>query len=119
MGYRQALGKEGEDRALTYLQGLGYEIQAVNWRCRSGELDIVACYKEQLIVVEVKTRTTLEYGTPQDAIDDRKIQSIIKVTQAYLAQSDCDYEVRFDIITLYKQGGTWDLEHLEDAFYFF
>ena len=101
MATHNDLGKEGEQQALTYLKHKGYEILDVNWRGRRGELDIVALFANRLVIVEVKTRTSLNHGEPQICSNNRL------------------EEARFDIIGVYKHRDTWELNHIEDAFYYF
>lgn len=64
MFYKKNLGQEGEKIAIKYLQRLGYTIIEQNFRCKSGEIDIIAKEKEQIIFIEVKTRTSNRYGEP-------------------------------------------------------
>lgn len=72
MAAKDELGRAGETRAAVHLHSLGYEILDRNWRSREGELDLVATRERELAIVEVKTRRSLEYGHPFEAIDERK-----------------------------------------------
>lgn len=72
----QQIGRFGEELAKCYLENLGYRIVKCNWRCRFGEVDIIAQFKGVLYFVEVKTRTKLTSGYPKDAIDYQKLDKL-------------------------------------------
>ena len=72
-----------------------------------------------LAVVEVKTRSSLEFGLPQEFVKPKKIQLLVKAINEYVTQKDLDTEVRFDIIAIHKENSEFVIEHIEDAFYFF
>lgn len=84
---------------------------------RKKELDIVAEYRNELIVIEVKTRKNTRFGNPEDAVTDKKIRRIIASTDAYLRKFSVDLPVRFDIITLVGEKTPFTIEHIEEAFY--
>lgn len=117
MAIHNALGKEGEEVAAAYLVQKGYVIRHRNWRSGRKELDIVAQQGEELVVVEVKTRRNTDYGTPEEAVTEKKIRSIVTSTDAYLRQHSLDLPVRFDIITIVGQQPPFAIEHIEEAFY--
>lgn len=83
---------------------------------REKELDIVAEYRNELIVIEVKTRKNTRFGNPEDAVTDKKIRRIIASTDAYLRKFSVDLPVRFDIITLVGEKAPFTIEHIEEAF---
>lgn len=116
MATHNDIGKEGELRALAFLKEKGYAILHVNWRGKSGELDIVGLFEKRLIVVEVKTRTSLSHGEPQFFVDHNKIKKILKTTNEYIYEYNCLEEPRFDIIAIYKNKDDWSFNHIEDAF---
>lgn len=95
-------GKKGEDIAQKYLQSLGYKILETNWHySKNAEIDIIAQDKETLVFVEVKTRTSLNYGHPFEAITKNKIQKINSAILAYLQRSIKNYNsYRFDGIAI-------------------
>jgi putative endonuclease len=70
-------------------------------------------------VVEVKTRSSLDFGLPQDFVNPKKIQLLVKAINEYVISNDLDLDVRFDIMAIYKEGQHFKIEHLEDAFYHF
>lgn len=117
MAKHNKTGKEGEIEARRFLQKKGYAILHENWRFGHYELDIVAQKDDQLIIVEVKTRTSSEFEAPEDAVNISKIRRIIYATDEYLQQFDIDLPVRFDIISIYKNDGNYLIDHIEDAFY--
>jgi putative endonuclease len=117
MAEHNSLGKTGEDAAVEYLIGQGYQILHRNWRKGSYELDVVACTAEELVVVEVKTRSCNFYSDPEDAVTNRKISHIISATDLYIKLFNIDLPVRFDIIAIIGHAPTFEIDHIEDAFY--
>lgn len=117
---RKQLGAAGERHAELYLEEAGYRIIARNWRCRSGEIDLIAREGDILVVVEVRTRSSkARFGTPQESIDARKQQQVMETAQVYLYQQRLhNYQVRFDVISVFtdKQGNMKDIEHIRCAF---
>lgn len=115
---RIELGRTGEALASKYLRRHGYKIIEQNHKTRSGEIDIIAKNKEVLAFIEVKTRKTLDYGLPQEAVDIRKQRQISRVALEYLARKNIqDVDCRFDIVAI-----TWlknqkpQIELIKDAF---
>ena len=116
MAGHNELGKYGETEAASYLEAQGYTIRHRNWRSGKKELDLVAEKDGILIVVEVKTRKNQKYGLPEEAVNERKIRSIVASTDAYLRKFNLDLPVRFDIITLTGNEPSFHIEHICDAF---
>lgn len=116
MAGHNELGRNGEAEAAAYLEAQGYIIRHRNWRSGKKELDLVAEKDGVLVVVEVKTRRNLEYGLPEDAVDERKIRRIVSSTDTYLRTFGLDLPVRFDIITLTGTQAPFHLKHIRDAF---
>ena len=96
--YRQSIGKQGEIKAKNYLKRRGYQILECNYRTKAGEIDLIAKEKDCLVFVEVKTRTTEEYGTPAEAVSFYKQQHMVKSAQYYLVRHGGECECRFDVI---------------------
>ena len=123
MAEHNELGKKGEELAVKYLQDDGYEILDRNWTFQKAEIDIIAQKENYLAIVEVKTRSSLDFGDPQDFVKPKKIQLLIKAVNTYINDREMDFEdtieVRFDIIAIHKTGETFAIEHLTDAFYHF
>lgn len=114
---RLSLGRCGEDAAVAYLSSHGYKIIARNHRTPVGEIDIIAHYAKILVFTEVKTRRSLAYGAPQDAVGPRKQRQIIRSAQWYLSTvQHRGMQPRFDVIAiLYLPDGP-KIEHIVDAF---
>jgi putative endonuclease len=81
---RKHLGKKGEDLALTYLKKKGYRFVDRNFSCPFGEIDLIVKDKNTLVFVEVKTRWSQKFGSPEEAVTPRKLQSIIKTAQFFV-----------------------------------
>ena len=119
MAEHNELGKLGEELAVEFLQKEGYEILEKNWVFQKAEVDIIAKKENILAIVEVKTRSSLDFGLPQDFVKPKKIQLLVKAVNEYVVSNNLDIEVRFDIIAVHKEGKTFAIEHLIDAFYHF
>lgn len=102
---------------MQLLQGKGYTVLEKNWRHRHLEIDIIARHGQQLVIVEVKTRASADFGNPEGFVDVKKQQLLIRATHAYIEEKDIDLETRFDIISVLDSGGEPQLSHIEGAFY--
>lgn len=111
------LGKEGEKLALSHLIKLGYKILEVNWIFNHKEIDIIAKYNDEIVFVEVKTRTSLAFELPQEAVTPKKMKNLVYAADIYLNLHELPNESRFDIITVYAKDHPKILEHIEAAFY--
>ncbi|MCF6129667.1 YraN family protein [Flavobacterium sp. AS60] len=119
MAEHNELGKFGEELAVEFLQKNGYAIMETNWTFQKAEIDIIAQKDNIVAAVEVKTRSRIDFGLPQDFVKPKKIQLLVKAVNEYIVSNDLDAEVRFDIIAIYKEEKTYKIEHIEDAFYHF
>ena len=119
MAEHNELGKLGEEMAVEFLQKEGYTILEANWTFQKAEIDIIAKKGDILAIIEVKTRSSLDFGLPQDFVKPKKIQLLIKEVDAFVNERNLDIEVRFDIIAIHKEGKSFVIEHLIDAFYHF
>ena len=119
MAEHNELGKQGEALAIEFLQQKGYEILETNWTFQKAEIDIIAQKDSVLAIVEVKTRSSIDFGLPQDFVTPKKIQLLVKAVNEYVIAKDLEVEVRFDIIAIHKDGTEHHLEHIEEAFYYF
>ncbi len=116
MGNNISKGKLGELTALKYLTTNGYKILNTNYKTKIGEIDIIALYNNLLVVLEVKTRTSLNHGYPYEAVNQRKQNKIIMVSQIYMKEKGFkDIQVRFDIIEVYLTKSI-KINHIENAF---
>jgi putative endonuclease len=117
MAEHNITGFEGERAAARYLQHKGYKVLEMNWRYLNTELDIVSEKDGLLVVTEVKTRTSADFGEPEIAVNTRKQKNLVTAANAYVIQNNLDMEVRFDIISVLLGGVTPEIRHIEDAFY--
>ena len=98
---RRSLGKKGEDLAVSRLKALKYKIVERNYKCRLGEIDVIAREKDTLVFIEVKTRATVDFGGPAAAVNDRKQRQLSKVALTYLNQKSLsDIPARFDVVSV-------------------
>ena len=119
MAQHNELGKLGEELAVAFLEKDGYAILETNWTFQKAEIDIIAQKENILAVVEVKTRSSLDFGLPQEFVKPKKIQLLVKAINEYVTQNDLDVEVRFDIVAIHKENTEFVIEHIEEAFYYF
>lgn len=123
MAEHNDLGKKGEELAVEYLLKEGYKILDRNWTFQKAEIDIIAQKESILAIVEVKTRSSLDFGAPQDFVKPKKIQLLIKAVNAYINDREKDFcddlNIRFDIVAIHKNGESFAIEHFTDAFYHF
>ena len=111
------IGKWGEDRAVRYLKKRGYRIMCRNYRRRNGEVDVVARDGACWVFVEVKTRSSLSYGTPAEAVTSKKILAMQRTALAYLQKAgEADAPMRFDVIEVFRADGKWKITHIPSAF---
>src|SRR5262245_58211166 len=114
---RQAVGKAGEEAAVQYLRQHGYRILERNYRCRFGEIDLIARDGSMLAFVEVKTRRSQKYGSPAAAVTFQKQRHLIKASQTYLMQKKKTHELcRFDVVTVEMEAQQPHIELIKDAF---
>ena len=109
-------GKEGELLARRHLEEQGFAIVETNWRRGKHEVDIIA-YREGLIVfAEVKTRSNLGFGNPEEFVDHEKQRAYVRMANAYVIKHQREEEVRFDIISVVMTANSYRIEHIEGAF---
>lgn len=109
-------GQSGEQEAGHYLTSKGFTIIHTNWRYKKEEVDLIVENEEYLVFVEVKTRTTEDFGSPEEFVSRKKQLHLIKAANAYIEENDIDKEARFDIIAVILQP-QFKIIHLEEAFY--
>ncbi|WP_020418158.1 YraN family protein [Amycolatopsis sp. ATCC 39116] len=112
------LGRRGEDIAARHLQKLGFVVLARNWRCRQGELDLIATNGRTLVICEVKTRTRESFGDPAEAVTEDKVARIRRLAGQWLSIHRVGWcRVRFDVIAVYADGdGEPRVRHIPGAF---
>lgn len=112
----KALGKAGEGQAALFLQKAGLVIVERNFRTRSGEIDLIARDKKELVFVEVKTRSGTAFGSALEAVDARKCRQIVRVATEYLVKNGgFDQPARFDVIGILLADPI-HIEHIKNAF---
>lgn len=119
MSEHYELGKKGEQLAVDYLTKEGYKIEERNWRFQKAEIDIIASKQQTIISVEVKTRSSKDFGKPQDFVNSKKIKLMVLAMNEYVLMENLDIEVRFDIIAITKIKEEFDINHIKDAFLYF
>ncbi len=109
-------GKKGEALAVRFLTSKGYTILETNWRNNHKEIDIIAMDRDELVIVEVKTRSTDYFGFPDEFVDAAKQKNLISAAQAYIDKTDMDAGVRYDIVSVILTGTSHTIHHITDAF---
>lgn len=113
----KSAGNRGEAAAARYLRGKGYGLLASQWRCRFGEIDLVARNPEGLLCfVEVKLRSNLRLGLPREYVDGRKQARLRSAAALYMSVKGLDEPARFDVAEVYDEDGALRVEYLENAF---
>ena len=113
-------GKLAEELAENFLVEKNYKILAKNYRYLKAEIDIIAQFENQIVIVEVKARATDAFMLPQEAINKKKIRLIVSAANEFLETNNIDLETRFDVISvLTSEKGKLEITHIENAFYAF
>lgn len=111
---RHILGKRGEDEAVKYLENKGYKVIERNFLCRQGEIDVIALDNDYIVFVEIKARTSTDYGLPSESVTKRKIKHITKAIQYYLYKRNLEKEnIRIDVIEMYANGDKFNINHIK------
>jgi putative endonuclease len=99
---RTETARRGEDAAAAYLERIGMTIEARNWRCQSGEVDIIARDETEIVFVEVKTRRSERAGTAEEAVSATKQRRVSRLAQAYMRETGepATAAVRFDVVAI-------------------
>ncbi|SDJ17095.1 putative endonuclease [Frankineae bacterium MT45] len=123
MRAKNAIGRYGEDVAVRHLQDAGLQILERNWRCRAGEIDIVALDGETIVFCEVKTRSGVGFGTPLESVTAVKAARIRRLAVQWLSDRRAADELqrhcalRFDVVAVLRSGrGAADVTHVTAAF---
>ncbi len=111
-------GRKAEALAIEYLQSKGYEIITQNYRYKKAEIDLIVKKENFIVFVEVKYRTSVSYGLPEEMVGKEQSQRIIQAADYYLFSTNTSHNPRFDIVAITEQIlGQTQILHLEDAFY--
>lgn len=119
MAAHNELGRTGEKIAFEFLSQRGYYIREQNWRFQRAEIDIIAEKDDQMVMIEVKTRSSRHFGDPQEFVSKQKIKFLKKAANNYVISKKINKEIRFDIIAIIKNSEKVSIEHLKDAFHLF
>lgn len=117
MAESHSLGKRGENIALNHLLSKGYSILERNWTAGRKEIDIIAEDDRNIVFVEVKTRTIDFQLHPREAVSVPKQRNMIYAAQTYIERRMPGKDARFDIISVVVNGRSFQVEHIQDAFY--
>lgn len=116
---RQALGRAGEEMAERYLTRQGFKIIVRNFRCRLGEIDLIALDNGVLVFVEVKTWAGDALGSPLESVHARKQKRMMRAAAFYLSRHGLHgVDARFDVVGIAMRGGAPEIEHITNAFDF-
>ena len=116
MSEKNELGKKGEELATEMLVKKGFKILHRNWHYSHKEIDIVAKDKNELVIVEVKSRTEDAWEEPWQAISNKKIRFLADATEAYIEKYNIEEEVRFDVVSIVFKDSKPVIEHILNAF---
>jgi len=120
MGRNNIVGAWGESLAAEYLKKKKYTVLACGYRCRFGEIDLIASNREYLVFVEVKLRKNDKFADAREFVDYHKQNRIRTTAEIYLSQNPTDLQPRFDVIEIYAPQGVEtkkpQIQHLEGAF---
>jgi putative endonuclease len=112
------IGAKGEQVAVDFLQKKGYKIINRNWRSGKKEIDIVATLKDTLVFLEIKTRSNLDFGFPEESVTKAKQKFLKQAAEAYVAANPGHEYIRFDIVSIVMVGdNVKEIVHFEEAFY--
>ena len=117
MAKHNLTGNAGESLAAEYFIKNGYEILHKNWRHKHWEVDIIASRNSMLHFIEVKTRTSLKFGYPEENIDTKKIRFLINASEEYLYQNPQWQRIQFDVLSInIKEDEVADYFLIEDVY---
>lgn len=117
MAQHNDTGKTGEEQAARFLAENGYEVLTRNYRHQHAEIDLIAQKGKLLIFVEVKTRTNLSFGNPEEFVSYEKTKLIMKAAEHYIFATDWQHDIRFDVVSVAVASNRVQIRHIEDAFY--
>lgn len=115
---KEKAGLLGEVYAARKLREKGYDIYTANYRCRFGEVDIIAADDKYIIFTEVKTRSPGAIALPREWVDERKQERLVKTAALYLQKNPVDLQPRFDVVEVYldKEHNVERMNHIKNAF---
>ena len=113
----QKLGREGEAAARQYLEQNGYQVLETNWRHLKYEIDIIAQNGDTIVFIEVKTRSTDEFGEPETFVSPRQQRFLVTAADFYIQEREIELNARFDILALLPNNASFIIKHIPEAFY--
>ncbi len=117
LNFKKRIGNKGESIAEEYLKQKGYKIIQRNYRCRFGEIDIIAKDGNTVVFTEVRTKQNNNFGSPQESITPAKIEKISKASLSFIQEKKmAGFSYRFDLIAITFSQGRQNIEHIENAF---
>lgn len=120
MAIHNDIGRDGELEAIKFLLQNGYEILDQNWVAGKAEVDIIAYKLNTIIFIEVKTRSSLAFGKPEEFVSTEKQRLLTNAAQTYIEVMEFEGEIRFDIISvILTKEKRFNINHIEDAFWFY
>ena len=108
-------GLRGENLAADFLERQGYEVMRRNYRYKRAEIDLIVRTPHLLIFVEVKTRSGVQYGEPEQFVNSRKLEKMAEAAQQFMEEQHWQGNIRFDIIAIVERGGEATITHFEDV----
>lgn len=112
------LGRIGENIIADYITKLGYKVVERNFACNQGEIDIIAKDKEELVFIEVKTRTDISYGEASEAVTDTKKRHLINSIKYYIYKQKLENQpIRIDVAEVYINKGKVKINYIKQAIY--
>lgn len=116
MYLRHEIGKIGEDIAVSYLEKLGYIIIERNFIANQGEIDIIAKDKNEFVFIEVKTRTSMQFGRPVEAVNEIKQKHLINTVKYYIYCKHLENKfIRIDVIEVYLRKNNARINHIKQV----
>ena len=119
MSISYQLGRKGESEAAAFLTKKKYVILEKNFRFRKAEVDLIVKKNNILIAVEIKTRSSAFFGSPALFLKPKQQRRIVEAVDYYVQQNNLNMEVRFDVISIVRNKGSLDIQHIKNAFYHF
>lgn len=117
MAQHNEIGKLGETKAMELLISKGYKILHHNWKYKHTEVDIIFQDKNEIVFVEVKTRTNITFGYPESFVSNAKINLLAQAADGFRERYDYHGELRFDVISVIITDDGYEIEHFLDSFY--
>lgn len=111
---KKELGNIGEQIAVEYLEKNNYKILKRNFYCKHGEIDIIAKENQEIVFVEVKTRSGIDFGQPSEAVNGVKLKHMYRAAKYFLYKSNCmNCFIRFDVIEVLVEDGKFNVNHIK------